>query len=268
MGLSHDVAAPNEETTQETCSAAMEARPEQRNFTVLQDPEALARHAAAWLVETLNLGAGKRRAVCLSGGSTPRRLYETLAQPPYSGAMPWRDIHWFWCDERWVPPDHERSNYRMVRAALLARVPVDDANVHPIPTLSGTPIEAAERYEKELKDFYGAPALDAHRPLFDVTLLGVGEDGHTASLFPGSAALEERTRWVRAVFEPETRITLTYPAIESSRDVVFLVTGAAKRNVMRTIREGAQELPASRVRPVGHLHWFVDRDAVGDSGVY
>lgn len=234
------------------------------DIAVLDDPREVARHAAAWLVDRLNTGTAGTKAVCLTGGTTPRLFYETLAQLPYAQAMPWARVHWFWCDERWVPGTHARSNYRMVRHALLARASIPQENVHPIPTHAGTPPEAAEHYEKELKAFYGAAVLDPARPLFDVTFLGIGEDGHTASLFPGSATLEERTRWVQAVADPkaELRITLTYPPIESSADLAFLVTGTAKRRVVKSVLSGSHDLPASRVRPVGRLHWFVDRAAV------
>ncbi|MGQ0750967.1 MAG: 6-phosphogluconolactonase [Betaproteobacteria bacterium] len=235
-------------------------------LTVLHDPGAVARHVAAWLVEKLNTGTTSARAVCLSGGTTPRLLYQILAEPPYSNTMPWRHIHWFWCDERYVPATDARSNYNMVRHQLLARAPIPSENVHAIPTGYVTPTEAAGAYERTLKQFYGANVLDPARPLFDITLLGIGEDGHTASLFPGSAILQERSRWVAAVSDraADVRITLTYPAIESSRDVAFLVTGATKRNIMRTILDGAQDPPAARLRPAGRVHAFVDRAVIGD----
>jgi 6-phosphogluconolactonase len=138
------------------------------------------------------------------------------------------------------------------------------ANVHPIPA-HGTPDDAALRYERTLQAAYGAAALDPSRPLFDVTLLGLGADGHTASLLPGEPVLEERKRWVAAVSHgrPEVRITLTYPAIESSRHVAFLVAGREKAAVFKTIRAGASQVPAARVKPVGELIWFVDRAAAG-----
>ena len=235
------------------------------DISVLDDANAVARHAAAWLVQKLNSGARDTWSVCLAGGATPLLFYHTLTQPPYAEAMPWARVHWFFCDERWVPATHERSNFRRVRYALFDGVSVPDENVHPIPTHATTPLQAAELYEKELKACYGADALDPLRPLFDVTFLGIGEDGHTASLFPDSPVLQERTRWVRAVFDAasEARITLTYPALESSGDLAFLVTGAAKRNTVKAIWEGSQDLPASRVRPVGRLHWFVDAAAGG-----
>jgi 6-phosphogluconolactonase len=233
-------------------------------IVVRSDAEALAEYAAAWLTERVQV-AGERASVSVSGGSTPKRLYELLAGPKYRDAFPWQRVHWFWGDERFVPKDDPLSNYRMVREALLDSAPIPPANVHPVPTEGMTPDEAAAAYERELKAFYGADRLNSARPLFDVMLLGLGEDGHTASLFPGISALEERTRWVVAVVgaKPEARITLTYPALESSRDVAFLVAGPAKREILARARAGATELPSARVRPVGHLHWLVDRAAAG-----
>jgi 6-phosphogluconolactonase len=230
---------------------------------VLEDAQAVARHAAAWLAKKLNACAQGASAVCLSGGATPRILYKTLAESPYREAMPWKRIHWFWCDERFVPSTDERSNYNMAQKLLLERAPIPRANIHAIPTECGTADAAAAAYEEELKRFYGTCTLAPDRPLFDVTFLGVGEDGHTASLFPGSPVLQERSRWAAAVSDahPEARITLTYPVLESSRDVAFLVTGAAKRGIMEEILDGAARAPAARVRPAGRLHWFVDRAA-------
>ncbi len=158
---------------------------------VLADPAALSRRVAEWMLELATATEG-RFAVALSGGSTPRALYRDLAEPPYRDAFPWSRAHWFWGDERFVPPDDALSNYRMVREALLSRAPIPAANIHPVPTEGLDPEAAASAYERELKSFYGAERLDPARPLFDVTLLGLGEDGHTASLFPGTAVLAER----------------------------------------------------------------------------
>ena len=229
------------------------------DLIVLDDAQAVARHAAAWLSRKLAARAQEASAVCLSGGATPRILYATLAQIP----LPWKRIHWFWCDERFVPSADPRSNYGMVQELLLARAPIPRENIHAIPTGRDTPEAAAAAYEEDLKRFYGAPALQADRPLFDVTFLGVGEDGHTASLFPGSPVLQERSRWAAAVrdAQSEARITLTYPVLESSRDVAFLVTGARKRAIMEEMLDGATGAPAARVRPAGRLRWFVDRAA-------
>lgn len=227
---------------------------------VFDDAEALARHAAQWLGAAAQRSSGNF-AVSLSGGATPRRLYELLGDAD----LPWRRVHWFWGDERFVPPDHPDSNYRMAREALLSRAPVAAANIHAIPTEGVSPEEAASDYEAMLKRFYGAETFSRGRPLFDVILLGIGEDGHTASLFPGDAALEEARRWVVAVrgARKEARITLTYPALQSSRETAFLVTGAAKGDALRRAQAGGRDVPAGRLRPAGNVHWLVDRAAAG-----
>jgi 6-phosphogluconolactonase len=229
---------------------------------VLPDAEALAGHAATWLTERVS-AAGQRAGVALSGGSTPKRLYQLLAGAKFREVFPWKRVHWFWGDERFVPKDDPLSNYQMVREAMLDAAPIPAENVHPVTTEGMTPEEAAAAYERELKAFYGADRLDPGRPLFEVTLLGLGDDGHTASLFPGTAVLAERSRWVAAVVgaKPEARITLTYPALESSREVAFLVAGAGKREIFSRVRAGDTDLPAARLRPAGRLQFLVDRAA-------
>jgi 6-phosphogluconolactonase len=151
----------------------------------------------------------------------------------------------------------------MAWEALLSRVPIPSDNVHPMPTQGFAPEQAAAAYEATLKQFYGADVLAPDRPLFDVTLLGIGDNGHTASLFPRQLALQETRRWVMAVSgtTPEPRITLTFPVLNSSRDVAFLATGAGKRDVVAGARAGDRAIPAAMVRPIGRLHWFLDRAA-------
>lgn len=231
-------------------------------FEVLPDLEALSRHVAAWMLETAVKTDGVF-SVALSGGSTPRRLYELLAEQPYCAKFPWDRTHWFWGDERFVPHDDKRSNYHMAHETLLSRAPVPAANIHPVPTEGLSAEEAASAYARELKAFYGAERLDPARPLFDVNLLGIGEDGHTASLFPGTKALAERERWVTSVVgaQPETRITLTYPALESSRHAVFLVAGAKKQEPLAGLRRGDTSLPAANLHPTGTLWIFTDAAA-------
>ena len=227
-----------------------------------KDAETLARDVAEWLC-ALVLASDGKFAICLSGGSTPRRLYECLADPLIASRFPWSRAHWFWGDERFVPHDHPDSNYRMAHQALLSRVPIPDDNIHAVPTESVPPEQAAAAYETTLRRFYGAGMLSTARPLFDVTLLGIGEDGHTASLFPGQPALKESSRWAVAVTgaKSEARITLTYPALNSSRDLAFLATGEEKRGVVARVEAGDRTLPAANIHPVGRLHQFMDRAA-------
>lgn len=229
---------------------------------VANDPEALAHRVARWITDLAG-NSRDRFAICLSGGSTPRRLYQLLAESPYRDALPWDRVHWFWGDERFVPWDHPDSNYRMAREAMLARAPAPPQNIHGI-VMTASPDDAALAYERVLKSYYGSDSLDPARPpLFDVEILGLGPDGHTASLFPGTSVLEERQRWVVDVVgaRPEPRITLTYPVLESSRHAAFLVAGADKREILARALTGDQALPAARLRPFGELIWFVDEAA-------
>jgi 6-phosphogluconolactonase len=234
-------------------------------FEIFPDPAALARHVAEWMTSAALAAKGTFR-VSLSGGSTPKTLYGLLASDEFRSRFPWQLASWYWGDERFVPYDDPESNYRMTREAMLAKAPVPSDNIHPVPT-DGTPEDAARRYEQTLQQAYGATVLDPARPLFDVTLLGLGPDGHTASLLPGDPVLKERERWVAVVSHgrPEVRITMTYPVIDSSRRVAFLVTGREKAAILQAIRAGGCRVPAAWVRPVGELIWFVDRAAAGDS---
>lgn len=230
----------------------------------LADPPALARRVAEWMTSMALATKGPVR-VSLSGGSTPKALFALLASDEFIGRFPWSQVFWYWGDERFVPYDHPESNYRMTREAMLDKAPVPPGHVHPVP-VDGTPEEAAARYERTLQTAYGAEVLDPAKPLFDITLLGLGPDGHTASLLPGEPVLEERKRWTAAVSHgrPEVRITMTYPAIESSRGVAFLVAGKEKAAMFGAIRAGGSDVPAARVEPVGELVWFVDRAAAGE----
>lgn len=223
---------------------------------VAADRDALAARVADWLVERLAARPGVL-SVALSGGSTPRPIYQLLAAEPRRSRVPWPRIHWFWGDERFVPPDHPDSNFRMAREAFLSRAPVPPENVHPIPT-EGAPEAAADAYEAALRRFAAARASE---PLFEITLLGVGPDGHTASLFPGSPALDERHRLVLAVRPPlGTRITLTLPALGDSAAIAFIAAGAEKRPALERIFAG-EDLPATRVAGKGEVRCFLDREA-------
>jgi 6-phosphogluconolactonase len=237
-----------------------------RRIDVSTDADALAHRVAQWLTDLACATPG-RFAIALSGGSTPRRLYGLLAQTPLREAMPWERVHLFWGDERFVSWDDSNSNYRMVREAMLDHVPIPAENIHGIET-GGRLADAASAYERELQAYYGSDVLDPARPLFDVVLLGMGPDGHTASLFPGKPATEERQAWFTGVPVPGLtplvpRITTTFPALDSSRSVAFVAAGADKQTMMRRVLAGEHELPSARVDPVGELVWFIDRAASG-----
>ena len=233
------------------------------HIEIFPDPMTLSRQVAEWITAAA-LAANAPFRVSLSGGSTPKTLYELLASDEFRDRFPWPRVCWYWGDERFVPYDDPDSNYRMAREAMLDKAPVPPENIHPVP-VDGIPESAALRYEQTLQQAYGAATLEPTRPLFDLTLLGLGADGHTASLLPGEPVLNERKRWVVAVSHgrPEVRLTMTYPVIDSSRRVAFLVTGGEKAAILQTIRTGRSQVPAARVRPVGELFWFVDRAAAG-----
>jgi 6-phosphogluconolactonase len=236
---------------------------------VLPDPQGLASHVAEWLTAAASAARGSFR-ISLSGGSTPRRLYSLLASQDFRNRFPWKIVDWYWGDERFVPYDHPESNYRMVREALFDKGAVAPEKIHPIPS-DGSPEDAAIRYEQTLREAHRAAVLDPTRPLFDVTLLGLGADGHTASLLPEHAALQERERWVAAVSHdrPEIRITMTYPAIESSRRVAFLVSGREKATTLGAVLGGGSQLPAARLCSIGvkrHIdHGYLQRECCPDA---
>ena len=233
-------------------------------ITVYNDREALGHAAAGLFAETAERAVADhgRCAVLLAGGETPRRAYELLAAEPLRDRVPWGNLHIFWGDERCVPLDDPRSNARMAREALLDQVPVPDGQVHPIPG-DRDPGQAADGYEALLRRFFaGAP------PRFDLVLLGLGTDGHTASLFPGSPVLDERERWTavtRRADEEIDRITLTVPIINQAGLVAFLVTGDDKAAVLHEVLEEETDphrLPARMIRPGhGELRWLMDRPA-------
>ncbi len=244
-------------------------KPEIRSYSSLVD---LSRAAAEFVAELAETTITKRDifTFVLSGGKTPRLLYEELAKHPLANRMDWQHTHLFWGDERCLPPDHPDSNFALASQALISKVPVPAENVHRIPAETVPPQAAAESYERTLNEFFHladtrgtVPAL----PSFDLVLLGLGEDGHTASLFPGTAALAERTRRVVAVAgtggsPPVPRITLTLPVINEAKCVLFLASGSQKRKAFREILDNpetaAQHYPAARVRPLGRLLWFID----------
>jgi 6-phosphogluconolactonase len=232
---------------------------------IVQDPAALARAAADEVARRATEAVVARGAfaLALAGGATPRALYALLADPAatYRARVPWDRVHVWFGDERNVPPDHPESNYRMAREALLDRVAA--ASVHRIEGERPAG-EAADRYEAELRSHL---AGGAGPPVLDLVLLGLGTDGHTASLFPGSPALEERVRWVAAPFVPRLgahRITVTFPVLDAARAVLFLVAGAAKAAPLRALLapDPAAPVPAARVR-AGVRLVLADRAAAG-----
>jgi 6-phosphogluconolactonase len=238
-----------------------------RKIIAVADPAALAKAAADRVLAGIAANAA-RVAICLAGGSSPKQLYQLLATEAYRSRIPWDRVHWFVGDERFVPAADPLSNIAMMRDAFLDRcAPI--ANIHPIATDSAGPDEAARRYERELKSFYGADELDPGRPLFDVVLLGVGPDGHTASLFPGYPAVEETRRWVievpKAHMEPFVpRVTLTLPALGSCREMLIEASGAGKRPILNRVFAG-EDLPANRARSTGETIWLVDTAALPEN---
>lgn len=232
---------------------------------VADDPAALAEAGAALLAEAAAAAQGPC-VIGLAGGSTPRPLYQRLAAAPYRDRLAWSAIDFVLGDERFLPPDDPDSNFHMIDTSLFARLD-QRPRVHPVPFAGVTVEAAAAAYARTLQTLYGAPTLQPDRPFFDLCLLGMGEDGHTASLLPGQPVLlDERDRWALPVTEgrPEPRVTLTYPVLDSAKLVVVLVSGAGKRAMLGAILSGAErDAPAARLRPQGRLLWLADRDAAG-----
>jgi 6-phosphogluconolactonase len=241
-----------------------------RRVIAVADPSAMATAAAGRVLARMADNSG-RVAVCLTGGSSPKQLYRLLASEEYRGKIPWQRVHWFIGDERFVPATDPLSNMAMARAIFLDRY-APAANIHPIPTATADPADpdrSAALYERELKSFYGADALDPARPLFDLVLMGVGPDGHTASLFPGDTTLEEATRWAvgvpKANVEPFVpRVTLTLPTLASCREMLFEVAGAEKRAILTRLFAG-EKLPANRARSTGETIWLADEAALPEN---
>jgi 6-phosphogluconolactonase len=227
---------------------------------IFRNAGALAAGVADWLMSQSQQSYGDFRLV-LSGGSTPRALYELLGARPRRDDFPWPRLQLFWGDERFVPHNDPASNFGMALTAFLLDVPIRRDHVYAIPT-DGTPADAAARYEATLRQIRAADGDNPTRPMFDVVLLGLGADGHTASLFPDSAALDEQEHWVVPVEnQPMPRITLTYPAIANSRHVAFLVTGQEKQKAAMGAIARDRALPAGRVTSEGEVVWFLDRAA-------
>lgn len=232
-----------------------------QDVRIFPDLEELSARAAEAAVATIGeaVSANGRCSVALSGGDTPRTMHRLLAST-YRDRVPWAQVHFFWGDDRYVPPDDERSNYRMARETLLDHVPCPPANVHPMPTHLDDPEQAAREYEAALRDYFGSTA-----PHFDLVVLGIGPDAHTASLFPNSPVLEERTRWVVPVTadaEPPLRLTMTWPALRHARHTYVLVSGGKAADALRhALAKPANptRYPAAGIRQAeGEVVWWVD----------
>jgi len=246
----------------------MDPKPE---IVVFDDAAALADAAARAIVDaaTAAVAARGRFTVALSGGATPRETYARLARPPHAEAMPWARSYVFFGDERWVPADHPDSNYRMAHETLLATVPVPPAQVFRMPTDGDDPEAAAAAYARTVGEAF--QCRRGQLPRFDLVLLGMGIDGHTASLFPGSPALKEVFRPVAAVHAAAAaipqRLTLTLPVLTAAATIVFLVAGGEKAKTVKAVLADGALLPAGMVRPTdGRLVWMLDRAAAAKLG--
>lgn len=233
------------------------------------DLEALSR-AAARLFQEVAQDAVVRRSrftLALAGGSTPRRLYELLASAPQREQVPWGKVEIFWTDERPVPKEHRDSNFRLAYETLLRKIPVSPAQIHRMPGECEDLEQAAEDYQGELARTFAISA-EGGPPMLDLVLLGLGYDGHTASLFPGTAALSERQRWVVANYVPplrSMRLTLTIPMLNRAARIVFLVAGSDKADALASVLAeplALEPLPAQLIAPIqGHIDWLVDATA-------
>lgn len=238
------------------------------NIQIAADADELARNAAEVLLthsQDAILAKGVF-TIALSGGSTPKRLYELLADPnqPFRDQFPWDQTHFFWTDERHVPPDHAESNYRMVLEAMLAHVPVPDVNVHRMFSERVDAHDTAFEYESQMRDFFNI--TNGEFPRFDFVLLGLGTDGHTASIFPSSEVLQEKRRLVAAPFVEKLkthRLTMTLPVLNNGAQIIFLVSGEEKAQILRDVVQVIpSQFPAQAVKPTnGELTWLVDSAA-------
>lgn len=243
-------------------------REKHTNILVCHDPGEVGQRAAELFVRLAGeaVSTAGRFAVALSGGSTPRALYELLVTDQFRQLVPWSRIHLFWGDERCVPPGHAESNFRMAREVLLDKAPIPAQNIHRMPAEQADHRHAAAVYEQTLRTFFELKAGEL--PCFDLILLGMGEDGHTASLFPGTTALAETEQLVASSYVEKLatyRLTLTVPVINHAANVVFLVAGKSKASVLREVLEGEhrpQRFPSQLIRPMeGRLLFIVDREA-------
>lgn len=232
-----------------------------RTVEVLPDKTALVQRSLEVILERIHTAIAERTqcTIALSGGSTPKPLYEAIAQQ----SLPWGKIHVFWGDERYVPPDHPDSNEGMARQAWLDQVSLPPANIHPMPTDEADPQDAAQKHDAELRAFFqGQPG---EFPQFDIILLGMGDDGHTASLFPHTDALQVRDRLVTVGNKSgQPRLTFTVPLINQARCVMFVVAGANKQDALSHVfaaEDDDQHYPSRLIQPQGELIWLLDKSA-------
>jgi 6-phosphogluconolactonase len=237
----------------------MLSRGEVKIFETVDD---LNKAVCNFIVDIANEAVEKRNSfvMALSGGSTPNKMYSLLAQPPYLNQMPWQSTFVFWGDERCVPLDDEQNNAHTAQTEFLSRVPIPSENIYPIP-VNQSPGEAALSYEHSLQLVFGK-----QKPVFDLILLGLGDDGHTASLFPGTDVLHKTDRLVKEVYVPTVkmhRVTFTLPLINMATNVLFMVTGNKKAEILKhVITDNTNTYPAQMVAPAsGNLNWYVDKEA-------
>jgi 6-phosphogluconolactonase len=245
--------------------------PHPSRLKVVPDAASLATEAARRIAQASQESIAERGGftLVLSGGRTPEAAYQRLAAPVQSPPVDWTRTYLFFGDERFVPHDDPRSNHAMIARSLVDRVGISSDHLHPMPTDTETPAQAAAAYALELAAFFGLPETGPP-PRFDLILLGLGDDGHTASLFPNQAAVDVTDAWVTwsppgAFPPPVDRITLTFPVLNAARQVLFLVSGSNKAAPLRDVMEGqfaVRDRPATGVRPIdGSLTWLVDSDA-------
>lgn len=231
---------------------------------VFSTTEEMNRSAAQLIIDLAGESVTERGrfVLCLSGGETPKSLYSLLSEKPYRELIPWQNTFVFWSDERMVPSEDERNNANMAISVLLSKIDIPAYQIYRIP-VNIKPVEAARQYEADLKSFFGEEP-----PRFDLILLGLGENGHTASLFPGTEVLHEKSHWVKEVYVDEMRmyrVTMTAPLINQARKILFLVSGKEKAPILKeiiTMKEDAVKFPVQLINPdPGVVDWYVDEQA-------
>ena len=236
-------------------------------ISVFPTPESVAAAAADIIAETAHSAVREKGyfTIALSGGRTPNLLYDLLATTEYADLLPWEHMLFFWGDERYVPPWHKDSNYQSAHKRLFSRLPIPPDNIYPMATDLPDASQAAKLYARELHAVFRKRGCSG----FDLTLLGMGADGHTASLFPGSSAIKEKDKWVTATVGPagQTRLTITIPFINASETILFLVTGQEKQNMLTDIiadqQQGSVKYPAAMAQGRKQTLWLVDQTAYG-----